>query len=106
MFRWSPAHPLLEAVRKSKRIFITHGVGGFPLLAERGDDVLEEKQMDRHLVFVLVRNLWHPGEKAGAVVLGIEFVAVIGEIQHEGWIRDDAVEFFREHALEAEAQCL
>jgi len=69
-----------------------HDDGGFPLLAQRGDDVLEEEQIDRHLVLGGWRDLGNPGEEALFVRGDIEFVAEVGEIQLEGRIGDDAVE--------------
>ena len=57
--------------------------------------MLDEEQVDGHLVLVLVRDLGDAGEEAGVVGRGVELVAEVGEIQLEGWIGDDAVEFFQ-----------
>jgi hypothetical protein len=54
--------------------------------------VLDEEQIDVHLVLVLVRHLGDAGEEAGAVGRGVELVAEVGEVELEGWIGDDEVE--------------
>jgi hypothetical protein len=55
------------------------------------DDVLDEEQIDRHLVLVLVRDFRDAGEEALAVGRGVQLVAVVGEIEFEGRIGDDEV---------------
>lgn len=73
--------------------------GGFAFFREGVDDVLDEEQVDGHFVLVLVRHLGDAGEEALAVRLGIEFLAVVGEIELEGWIGDDDIELAQGAAL-------
>ncbi len=66
--------------------------GGFAFGAEGMDDVLDEEQIDGHLVLVLVRHIRNPGEESLVVSLGIEIVPELGEVEFERWIGDDEIE--------------
>ena len=55
------------------------------------DDVLDKKQVDSHLILVLIRHLGHTSKESVVVVLVIKFFAVVGEIQLEWRIRDDEI---------------
>ena len=63
-----------------------HDDGGTAIRLEAVDDVLDEEQVDRHLVFVLVRDLGDACKEALFVALGVELVAVVGEVELEGGI--------------------
>jgi hypothetical protein len=69
-----------------------HDDGGASGLAEGMDDVLEEQEVDGHLVLVLLRDVGDAGKEALLIRLRVELVAEVGEVELEGRIRDDVVE--------------
>jgi hypothetical protein len=78
--------------------FVDPGLGGDEAGGGEGvDDVLEEEEVDLHLVLGLGLDLGldlgNAGEEAVFVFLGVELVALVGEVELEGGIGDDDVEF-------------
>ena len=59
---------------------------------ERKDDVLNEDQINCHLVFVFVQRFGNARKEALVVGFGVEVVAEVAEIQFEGRVRDDVIE--------------
>jgi hypothetical protein len=57
--------------------------------------VLDEEQVDGHLVLVLVRDIGDACEEALFVPFGVELFGVVGEVELEGWIGDDEVELLQ-----------
>lgn len=70
----------------------------FTLGRERIDDVLDEDQVDRHLIF-LIGDVGNAREEALVVGFGVEVVAKVAEIQFEGRVRDNVIEGFETVAI-------
>ena len=66
--------------------------GGAAFRREGVDDVLDEEEVDGHLVLVLVGDFGDAGKEARVVGLGVELAANVGEVEFEGRIGDDVVE--------------
>ena len=85
------ADALLDAVGGGDEAGGYHNRGFTAGLVD-GHDVLDEEQVDRHLVLGFFGHIGDAGEEAIGVGIAVQVVAEIGKIQLERRVRDDVVE--------------